>query len=114
MNVLDPYLPKPGVDASPYTEGGSLCALGLVHANHGDGRTIDYLLAQLRNLDLYLQQNNNPTPGSLEPEKKKEIVQHGAALGLGLAAMGTGNQTVFDELKHLCFTPKAAVAGEVR
>lgn len=26
--------------------------------------------------------------------------------------MGTGNQAVFDELKHLCFTPKAAVAGE--
>eukprot|EP01127_Copromyxa_protea_P014006 TRINITY_DN383_c0_g1_i2.p1 TRINITY_DN383_c0_g1~~TRINITY_DN383_c0_g1_i2.p1 ORF type:complete len:979 (-),score=262.92 TRINITY_DN383_c0_g1_i2:24-2570(-) len=113
FNVLEPYLPKPGVEASPYTEGGSLCALGLIHANHGDAKTVDYLLEQLRNLDLtFLQQDHNPAPGSLEPEKKKEIVQHGAVLGLGLAAMGTGNETVFDELKHLCFTPKAAVAGE--
>lgn len=88
LTVLDPYLPKQGVEASPYTEGGSLCALGLIHANHGDAKTIDYLLAQLRNLDLlYLQQNNNPAPGSLEPEKKKEIVQHGAALGLGMRCL---------------------------
>jgi len=113
MTVLDPYLPKQGVEASAYTEGGSLCALGLIHANHGDSKTIDYLLAQLRNLDvIYAAQNNNPAPGTLEPEKKREIVQHGAALGLGLAAMGTQNETVYEELKHLCFTPKAAVAGE--
>eukprot|EP01126_Amoeba_proteus_P011686 TRINITY_DN1475_c0_g1_i16.p1 TRINITY_DN1475_c0_g1~~TRINITY_DN1475_c0_g1_i16.p1 ORF type:complete len:623 (+),score=162.68 TRINITY_DN1475_c0_g1_i16:1338-3206(+) len=112
--VLDPYLPKQGVESSPYTEGGSLFALGLIHSNQGNPKIISYLLQQLRNLDLlYLQKgNNNPVPGSLDPEKKKEVVQHGAALGLGLAAMGTANQEVFEELKHLCFTPKAAVAGE--
>jgi len=51
-------------------------------------------------------QNNNPPPGALEPEKKKEIVQHGAVLGLGLAAMGTRYDEVFQELKHLCFALK--------
>ncbi|XP_049848626.1 uncharacterized protein LOC126315417 [Schistocerca gregaria] len=37
LNVLEPYLPRPGATASsPYTEGGSLYALGLIHANHGN------------------------------------------------------------------------------
>lgn len=116
MTVLEPYLPKLGVEASAYTEGGSLCALGLIYANHGSKHIVDYLLEQLRNLNIAFMNNiandTNPTPGSLDPEKKKEIVQHGAALGLGLAALGTGNEEVFEELQILCFTPKAAVAGE--
>lgn len=28
-----------------------------------------------------------------------EVVQHGACLGLGLAAMGTANEELYDELK---------------
>jgi 26S proteasome regulatory subunit N2 len=116
MTVLEPYLPKLGVDASAYTEGGSLCALGLIYANHANKKVVDYLLEQLRNLNIAFMNNiandQNPQPGSLDPEKKKEIVQHGAALGLGLAALGTGNEEVFEELQLLCFTPKAATAGE--
>ena len=33
--LLAPYLPQAGMSASPYSEGGSLYALGLIHANHG-------------------------------------------------------------------------------
>lgn len=88
MNVLEPYLPKLGVEASAYTEGGSLCALGLIYANHANKKIVDYLLEQLRNLNIAFMNNiandTNPQPGSLDPEKKKEIVQHGAALGLGM------------------------------
>ena len=35
---MDPYLPMSASgDGSPYSEGGALYALGLIHANHGEG-----------------------------------------------------------------------------
>lgn len=41
--ILSPYLPSPG-GASPYSEGGSLYAIGLIHANHGAPVTLFCLL----------------------------------------------------------------------
>lgn len=35
MNLLHPYLPQGGVSAHPYSEGGALYALGLIHSNKG-------------------------------------------------------------------------------
>lgn len=35
MNLLQPYLPQGGVSAQPYSEGGALYALGLIHSNKG-------------------------------------------------------------------------------
>ena len=32
---MAPYLPRDGASGSPYSEGGALYALGLIHANHG-------------------------------------------------------------------------------
>lgn len=36
---MAPYLPQGGAGGggSPYSEGGALYALGLIHANHGEG-----------------------------------------------------------------------------
>jgi len=35
---MAPYLPQDGTGGgSPYSEGGALYALGLIHANHGEG-----------------------------------------------------------------------------
>lgn len=36
---MAPYLPQGGASGSgsPYSEGGALYALGLIHANHGEG-----------------------------------------------------------------------------
>ena len=36
---MAPYLPQTGAGGggSPYSEGGALYALGLIHANHGEG-----------------------------------------------------------------------------
>ena len=76
---------------SPYTEGGALYALGLIHANHGDG-ILQFLLDSSRS-------SNN------------EVIQHGASLGLGLAALGTGNEEVFTDLFRILRTD-GAVAGE--
>lgn len=73
--ILEPYLPSPdGSSSSYYSEGGSLFALGLVHANHGSAETLNYLKEALKS------------------GTQNEVIQHGAALGLGVAAMGSGNE----------------------
>lgn len=45
---MAPYLPRNGSSGSPYSEGGALYALGLIHANHGQS-IIEFLLQMLRN-----------------------------------------------------------------
>ncbi|KAJ3348401.1 proteasome regulatory particle base subunit [Entophlyctis luteolus] len=89
--VLAPYLPRNGITGSPYSEGGSLFALGLIHANHGN-EVVEYLTAALKNTD-------------------NEVIQHGACLGLGVAGMASGNEGTYEELKNVLFTD-SAIAGE--
>jgi 26S proteasome regulatory subunit N2 len=96
MNLLQPYLPQAGQSSSPYSEAGALYALGLIHANkggRGDSSTISFLVDALRNAGT------------------NEIVQHGACLGIGLAAMATGDDGLFDAMNQTLFTD-SAVAGE--
>ncbi|KPV74060.1 uncharacterized protein RHOBADRAFT_49993 [Rhodotorula graminis WP1] len=94
--ILEPYLPAAngdrGAAGSVYSEGGSLYALGLVNANHGKDETVRYLVDTLKN-------------------SQDEVIQHGAALGLGVAAMGSGNEELYDELRTVLFND-SAVAGE--
>lgn len=47
---MAPYLPQNGAvgGGSPYSEGGALYALGLIHANHGEGIK-QFLRESLRN-----------------------------------------------------------------
>jgi 26S proteasome regulatory subunit N2 len=74
MKLLAPYLPgAAGANSSVYTEGGSLFGLGLIFANHG-GNVSEFLLAQLR-------------------DASDEVVQHGAALGLGVAGLATADSS---------------------
>ncbi len=51
MNLLPPYLPQGGVSALPYSEGGALYALGLIHSNKGsDGNAevcLEYFLIDI-------------------------------------------------------------------
>ncbi|WIA09523.1 hypothetical protein OEZ85_008919 [Tetradesmus obliquus] len=89
--LMAPYLPRDGHTGSPYSEGGALYALGLITANHGAG-TQPFLTESLR-------ASGNP------------IIQHGACLGLGLAALGTNDEEVFEDLKNVLYTDDA-VAGE--
>ncbi|EST08654.1 Proteasome/cyclosome repeat [Kalmanozyma brasiliensis GHG001] len=91
ISILRPYLPQDGVTSSVYSEGGSLFALGLIHANHG-AEVMELLTNTLK---------SNPA----------EIVQHGAALGLGAAGMATGNEETYEELRNVLYTD-SAVAGE--
>ncbi|KAH3746114.1 proteasome regulatory particle base subunit [Pelomyxa schiedti] len=95
--LLSPYLPQTagGPDqGSPYSEGGALYALGLIHANHG-ASILEYLL------------------GALKGAANKEIVLHGCCLGLGLAAMASENEGVYDELRTILYMMvDSAVSGE--
>ncbi|XP_057471530.1 26S proteasome non-ATPase regulatory subunit 1 homolog A-like [Actinidia eriantha] len=92
-SLMAPYLPQTGAGGggSPYSEGGALYALGLIHANHGEGIK-QFLRDSLRSTNV-------------------EVIQHGACLGLGLAALGTADENIFDEIKTVLYTD-SAVAGE--
>ncbi|PWA72886.1 26S proteasome regulatory complex, non-ATPase subcomplex, Rpn2/Psmd1 subunit [Artemisia annua] len=92
-SLMAPYLPQSGSGSggSPYSEGGALYALGLIHANHGEGIK-QFLRDSLRSTNV-------------------EVVQHGACLGLGLAALGTADEDIYDEIKNVLYTD-SAVAGE--
>jgi 26S proteasome regulatory subunit N2 len=111
MNLLQPYLPaNPTADGGGaaaasvsanggYAEGGSLYALGLIHgANAGTSaekrlETTEFLRSHLR------------------VSHANEVMSHGAALGVGLTAMGTADLAIVQELKELLDTD-SAVAGE--
>jgi 26S proteasome regulatory subunit N2 len=75
--VLSAYLPGSG--GGPYSEGGSLMALGLIHANRFNIEIRQYLLEQLKNAQTYCPQNYEP-------------LQHGACIGLGLLGMGSNDE----------------------
>lgn len=98
MNLLAPYLPQGGVSASPYSEGGALYAMGLIHANKGfsgsqSKATMEYLKNALKNTSA------------------DETVQHGAALGIGLCGLASHDLEIYEDLKTIMFTD-SAVAGE--
>jgi 26S proteasome regulatory subunit N2 len=90
--LLEPYLPKENsISPSWYSQGGSLYALGLIYTNHGT-HVLDYLREQFT-------------------KATEEVVQHGGALGLGLAGMATGSEQIFEELKTVLYTD-SAISGE--
>ncbi|CAL1544748.1 unnamed protein product [Lymnaea stagnalis] len=91
LNLMSQYLPKDMGPGSSYSEGGGLYALGLIHANHG-GEITDYLLNQLK-------------------DASTDMVRHGGCLGLGLAAMGSARQDIYEQLKFNLFQDDA-VTGE--
>jgi 26S proteasome regulatory subunit N2 len=91
MALLAPYLPQEGVSGSPYSEGGALYALGLINGNHG-ASVLPYLAKALKNT-------------------QNETLQHGAALGLGVAGMATKDDEIYENLKAVLYND-SAVAGE--
>ncbi|GJU00869.1 26S proteasome non-ATPase regulatory subunit 1-like protein [Tanacetum coccineum] len=92
-SLMAPYLPQIGSGSgdSASSEGGALYALGLIHANNGEGIK-QFLRDSLRSTSV-------------------EVVHHGACLGLGLDALGTADEDIYDEIKSVLYTD-SAVAGE--
>ncbi|KAL4784793.1 armadillo-type protein [Aspergillus varians] len=92
QKLLQPYLPKENIagvsgSGSVYSGGGSLYALGLIYANHG-GMAIDYIREQFK-------------------KATEEVVQHGGALGLGVAGMATGDEGIYEDLRNVLYTDSA-------
>lgn len=87
--LLEPYLPRAGglASGSIFSQGGALYAYGLIHANHG-ADALEYLKTQFS-------------------QAEEEVVQHGGALGLGIAGMATGDTDVFEKLKEVLFQDSA-------
>ncbi|POW20499.1 hypothetical protein PSHT_03395, partial [Puccinia striiformis] len=94
MEILQPYLPslQGGAGSSFYSEGGSLFALGLINANHGGGTVLEYITSVMKNTS-------------------SDIIEHGAALGLGVAGMSSGNEEIYDDLRDVLYHD-SAIAGE--
>ncbi|KAK5257589.1 proteasome regulatory particle base subunit [Cryomyces antarcticus] len=92
QKLLEPYLPRStSAVGSPYSQGGSLYALGLIYTNHGT-HVLDYLREHFK-------------------KTTEEVVQHGGALGIGVAGMGTGSEDIYEELKAVLYTD-SAINGE--
>jgi len=91
QSLMQPYLPRGGSGGgvSPYSEGGALYALGLIYCSHGD-TVRDFLQAALEST-------------------VDEAIQHGACLGLGLAALGSANEGVYQSMRNV---QDSAVASE--
>ncbi|KAL8719408.1 MAG: hypothetical protein Q9225_003573 [Loekoesia sp. 1 TL-2023] len=91
QKLLEPYLPKDQIaganPSSAYSQGGSLYALGLIYANH-----------ETLALDLIREHFKKAT---------EEVVQHGGALGLGVAGMATGDESIYEDLKNVLYTDSA-------
>jgi len=87
--LLEPYLPRQsGVSSgSPFSQGGALYAYGLIHANHG-ADALEYLRNMFNASD-------------------EEVIQHGGALGLGIAGMATGNEAIYEDLTKVLFADSA-------
>lgn len=94
--LLNPYLPKANAGGapatgSPYSQGGSLYAYGLVCANH-KGKAVEFIRKMFK-------------------EATEEVVQHGGALGLGVAGMASGDESLYEDLKNVLYTD-SAINGE--
>ncbi|EAQ83422.1 hypothetical protein CHGG_09826 [Chaetomium globosum CBS 148.51] len=87
--LLEPYLPKQGgvSSGSIFSQGGALYAYGLIHANHG-AEALDYLRTMFNAAD-------------------EEVIQHGGALGLGIAGMACGNEQIYEDLTKVLFADSA-------
>jgi 26S proteasome regulatory subunit N2 len=106
MHLLEPYFPsdpmEAGNEVSPtggYAEGGSLYALGLIHGSQAGSAAVNRA-----ETNIFLRKH-------LRASHANEVIGHGAALGVGLTAMGSANRDVCRELKQLLDTD-SAVAGE--
>ncbi|OCF35997.1 26S proteasome regulatory subunit N2 [Kwoniella heveanensis BCC8398] len=90
IKIVKPYLPG-GRAPNKWSEGGGLFALGLIYA----GRK-EFAEEELRK---GLAQGLDP------------IVQHGAALGLGVSAIATADEEIYEEIRTILFEDNAT-AGE--
>lgn len=90
--LLEPYLRDSTSGAgSTYSKGGALYGLGLIYTNHGK-HVLEYLFEQLKSAT-------------------DEVIQHGAALGVGVAGMATEDGDLIEHIKNTLWTD-SAISGQ--
>jgi len=94
--ILTPYFAGgAGPNNSPYCTAGAYYAYGLIHANYFTPETNEFFMNGYKNAG------------------QVESVQHGVSLGLGLVAMATKNQEVYEQLKNTLYAnADSATIGE--
>nr|ODN99779.1 26S proteasome regulatory subunit N2 [Cryptococcus depauperatus CBS 7855] len=88
--VVKPYLPG-GAAPNKYSEGGALFALGLIYA----GR-VEFAEEELKK---GMAEGTDP------------VVQHGAALGMGVSALASADEEIYETIRPILFQDDAT-AGE--
>lgn len=88
MEVLDPYFRGAGADGqpvSPYSTAGAYYAYGLINANKFTEETSNFLTQGYQN------------------SAGNEAITHGLSLGLGLVAMATKDENIYEQLKNTMY-----------
>ncbi|GFP98326.1 26S proteasome non-ATPase regulatory subunit 1 homolog a [Phtheirospermum japonicum] len=115
-SLMAPYLPQGGAGGggSPYSEGGALYALGLIHANHGEG--IKQFLKE-RGLALgiaftiYGREEEADTLIEQMTRDQDPILRYVGMYALALAYRGTANNKAIRQLLHFAVSD---VSDDVR
>lgn len=117
MRVLKSHLPSQTnrMNAENYEGGGALFALGLINANRG----IQACAGIHSNPEAVTSSSSAPATDSSQQvgsidyllkalaDNNAEEVKHGACLGLGLVAMGTGNEKAYSALRSVVLDDRA-------
>eukprot|EP00796_Vickermania_ingenoplastis_P008253 gene8253-5773_t len=121
MKVLEPYLPQNVISAFPYRESGSLYALGMIYSPLGISRSrqaIDYIKGNLLKFSSSTYMVHGASLGlglaaiGLQNEElydalftcmtgSEAVGGEGAAVAIGMLMLGSGNDSVINDLKNV-------------
>ena len=79
MELLKPYFPNSSGKPNFYAHGGSMFALGLIHAKTKDPTVINFLIENI------VSPSNN----------QNEQIIHGACFGIGLVGLGSADMKLY-------------------
>jgi 26S proteasome regulatory subunit N2 len=112
MQLLRPYLPAVAADAnagapprsSPYSEGGALYALGLIHC--AEGVAPETKKKALDHLSGFLE-----SASAQDQEVARDSLLHGSCLGIGLVSVSSSDEQLIERLRNVLYSD-SAVVGE--
>ena len=111
MQLLRPYLPDSAVDpnaapqrSSPYSEGGALYALGLIHCAEGvspasKSKALEHLSSCLE------------SASAQDSEIARDSLLHGSCLGIGLVSVSSSDENLIERLRNVLYSD-SAIVGE--
>ena len=92
QNIMKDYLPGGSNSRSIYCIGGAYYGIGLIHAGTNDPEIMAFFNEALS-----------------RPGNNKEAIQHGIYLGIGLLAMATHDQNLYERVREGIYTDDAII-----